>query len=496
MLNSIRTRLTLWYLGILAVLIVAFAVVIYFLVARNLSQTTEENLNEIANSITADLRKEEVDLTADRISLTQPDPGEELDEDDKKKAEELKAGKFTIETAIAETITDLRFRAFGFQVFDQNDHEIASTITDSSLREKLKDLNAASTFADVQGEKETFRVHQTLLTLDGKAFRLFTARSLREQTEFLSSLRKIFYVSVPVALVLAGLGGYFLARRSLAPVVSMSGQAASIGSSNLNERLAVKNNNDELGGLARVFNDLLARLERSFNQQKQFMADASHELRTPLAIIRGESEVAISKGTRPADEYLESLSVVHDESLRLTKIVEDLFTLARADSGQLRPQFTEIYLDELLAECVRHVRVLAERKQISVDFSTVGDVSKMAMSGDENLLRELFLNLLDNAIKYGSEGGKVSVMAEKSVNSYVVTVVDTGNGISKDEQAKIFDRFFRSDKARTRADKTSGSGAGLGLSIAKWVAEIHNGEIAIVKSDETGSAFKIILPEK
>lgn len=496
MFNSIRIQLTLWYLGILAILIVAFAVVIYLLVARNLSRTTDENLTEIANSITADLRKEETDLAAERIALTQPEPGEELDEDDKKKAEELKAGKFTIETAIAETITDLRFRAFGFQVLEQNDHEIGSTITDPSLRGKLNAVAVASTFTDVQGKNETFRVHQTLLSLDGKTFRLFTTRSLREQTEFLASLRKIFYIAVPVALVLAGLGGHFLARRSLAPVVSMSDQAASIGSSNLNERLAVRNEHDELGGLARVFNNLLSRLERSFSQQKQFMADASHELRTPLAIIRGESEVAISKESRPAGEYLESLSVVHDESLRLTKIVEDLFTLARADSGQLRPEFSNIYLDELLAECVRHVRVLGEKKMISIDFPFVGKMPEMPMCGDENLLRELFLNLLDNAIKYNGEGGKVSVIAGKSDKNYVVTVADTGNGIPDDEQAKIFDRFFRSDKARTRGDKTTGGGAGLGLSIAKWVAEIHNGEITVVKSDKTGSSFKIVLPAK
>lgn len=271
----------------------------------------------------------------------------------------------------------------------------------------------------------------------------------------------------------------------------MSNQAARIGSSNLNERLAVQNEKDELGSLARVFNALLSRLESSFNQQKQFMADASHELRTPLAIIRGESEIAISKNIRPANDYFESLSIVHDESLRLTKIVGDLFTLARADSGQLQPQFIEIYLDDFLVECLRRVSVLAEKKNVSINFSSDG---KMPMRADEHLLRELFLNLLDNAVKYNREEGNVSVTAQEIDKIYRVTIADTGIGIPEEDQVKIFERFFRSDKARTRGHGTTGGGAGLGLSIARWITDVHQGSLCLKKSDSEGSIFQVDLP--
>ena len=317
MLNSIRTRLTLWYLGVLALIIIAFAAVTYLLVARNLSQTLDNNLAEIGRSVETDLHKEEADIAAMRLLPATPVE----DEDEKKPVDADDELPLTIESAIAEELEDLRSRDFGFMVFDRSGQVIGSTITVPELEERSKSLAADVPFTDVLIEIETFRIHQMSLSLDEKPFRLLITRPLREQTEFLAGLRRIFFITVPIALILAGLGGYFLARRSLAPVVSMSDQAEKIGSANLNERLSVKNERDEIGNLAKVFNALLSRLERSFDQQKQFMADASHELRTPLAIVRGESEVAISKEDRPAAEYRESLSIVHDESKRLSKIV-------------------------------------------------------------------------------------------------------------------------------------------------------------------------------
>ncbi len=492
MLNSIRTRLTLWYLGILALIIVFFATATYLLVARNLSRTTDSNLAEIGRSIETDLKKEEADIAAERLVVAQSSVEKEEDEEEEEEGKpkvEPDEAPLTIEAAIAEELGDLRTRDYGFIVLDGNGNTIGSTVTNSPLEAGAKSLAEDTSFADVMVENETFRVHKMRLSLDGKPFRLLITRSLREPTDFLSGLRQIFLVVVPIALALAGLGGYFLARRSLAPVVSMSDQAARIGSTNLNDRLAVRNQTDELGGLANVFNALLSRLESSFNQQKQFMADASHELRTPLAIIRGESEVAISRENRLADEYRESLAIVHDESIRLTGIVEDLFTLARADSGQLRPQFTEIYLDELLADCVRHVRVLAEKKSVSIYLSLNGE---MPMQADENLLRQLFLNLLDNAIKYNRDGGTVSITCE----NYLITIADSGTGIPAEEQPKIFERFFRSDKSRTRGEKTATGGAGLGLSIAQWIADAHGAELKLVKSDDMGSTFAIIFPRR
>ena len=488
MLSSIRARLTLWYMGVLALLILVFALVTYLVVSRNLEATINKGLEEVGRSIEADLKKEEADILAERLMPAEP-IDEEPDEDEKKPQFVADEVPLTIEAAIAEEVNDLRTRDFGFVVLDGSRKQIASSISDPIFQNRLESLPSDNSFVDLPGENETVRVYRTPLDLDGKTFHLLITRSLREPAEFLTSLRTIFFAAFPAALLLAGLGGYFLARRSLAPVVAMSEQAVSIGSTNLNERLSVRNERDELGSLASVFNDLLSRLEKSFQQQRQFMADASHELRTPLAIVRGESEIAISKEDRSAEDYRESLAIVHDESRRLTRIVDDLFILARADSGQFKPHFADVYVDEILADCIRHIRVLAEKRYVSLSFSSSGE---MPMSGDEDLLRRLFINLLDNAIKYNRPGGSVTVNCE----NYRVTVCDTGSGVPADVQPKIFERFFRVDPARSRSERTETAGAGPALSIAQWVAKAHSATIVLARSDESGSQFEVLFPAK
>lgn len=481
--NSIRARLTLWYLGILALIVISFAVLTYFLLARNLTQTKDESLSEVAHSLEMKLHQDEAERAAEISKANETDK----DPDEVKQTEET----ISTEEAIDEEINDVRFRAYGFLVLSQNGLLTASTIKDSRLENGLKNLSAEVSFANVSGSKDSFRAYHKFFELEGKRFHLFVISSLEEQNKFLSSLKKIFFIVVPIALLLAGLGGYFLARQSLAPVVSMSNQAARISSANLNERLPIKNENDELGSLAKVFNALLVRVENAFVQQRRFMADASHELRTPLAIVRSESEVALSKDDRASGEYRESLAIVHDESKRLTNIVEDLFLLARADSGQFKTHLTTVYLNEILTECVRAVSVLAEQRDITIHLS---ELAEMSLQADESLLHRLFLNLLDNAVKYNREGGKIFVTAENSDKSYRVTISDTGEGIAKEDQTKIFGRFYRVDKARSQNNTNITSGAGLGLSIAAWIAELHHGSLALKKSDSDGSVFQLELP--
>ncbi len=489
-LNSIRIRLTLWYLGVLALIIAALCVFIYLSVARNLARMTDENLNEIAQVVEADLHKEDADIAAEKLQQKLDEENkkpDETDEDEKTQKEEVLA----IEEAIVEELNDLRFRDYGIVILAGNGQQLASTVTDERLQNGLKNQSADIPFADLTIENEIFRVHRLSLKLDGKSFQLLVSRSLREQKAFLDGLRKIFYLAVPLALLLAGCGGYFLARQSLAPVVSMSNQAARIGSTNLDKRLPIKNERDELGGLAKVFNALLERLENAFAQQRCFMADASHELRTPLAIVRSEAEVALSKDDRNSAEYRESLNVIHDESKSLTHIVEDLFLLARADGGQLKPQFATVYLDEILTECVHAIRTLAEKRKVEIRISAFGE---MPVQADESLLHRLFLNLLDNAVKYNRESGKVSIAAEIDENNYRITISDTGAGITEADQVKIFERFYRVDKARSRDNTTGKNGVGLGLSIAAWIAEVHQGSLTLQKSDSNGSAFRVELP--
>jgi signal transduction histidine kinase len=216
------------------------------------------------------------------------------------------------------------------------------------------------------------------------------------------------------------------------------------------------------------------------------MADASHELRTPLAIVRGESEVALSKDSRTPEEYQESLRIVNDESKCLTEIVEGLFTLARADSGELKANVREVYLDELVADCVRSIRTLAEKRDIKIDLSS----EETIIRGDEALLRRLFLNLFDNAVKYNVDHGTIGI----KVANNTVTVANTGEPIGKDHEKLIFERFYRIEKNRSHKHESMMSGAGLGLSIAKRIAELHGAEIRYSRSNVGENIFEISFP--
>jgi heavy metal sensor kinase len=271
----------------------------------------------------------------------------------------------------------------------------------------------------------------------------------------------------------------------------MSGQASRIGAENLHERLHVKNPQDELGQLAASFNELLDRVSRSFERQRRFVADASHELRTPIAILCGEAEVTLSQPERTQAEYRESLDILREEAKRLKHIVEDLFTLARADAGQYRLTLSDFYLDELASECCKNVRTLASAKRIAIGCETEGE---LPIRADEALIRRMLLNLLDNAIKYTPAGGKVCIRCGEQGEQYCLSVEDSGSGIPEDLQPRIFERFFRADKARSHAESDSG-GAGLGLAITAWIAGVHGGAIELTRSGSEGSVFTVFLPK-
>jgi heavy metal sensor kinase len=271
----------------------------------------------------------------------------------------------------------------------------------------------------------------------------------------------------------------------------MSQQAQRIGAENLDQRLPVANPHDELGHLAASFNALLCRLSDSFARQRQFMADASHELRTPLSVVHTTTAVTLEREHRAEGEYREALKIINEQTRRLTRIVEDMFLLARADAGRQPLHPSNFYFDELLAEAARAASVLSARKGVEVVLAPVPEV---LYHGDHDLLRQMLLNLLDNAIKYTPPGGSIRVHLQQQKTQYLITVADTGIGIPPEAQPHLFERFYRVDKARARTALSNGSGAGLGLAIARWIAEAHNGRLELQRSDQTGSAFVALLP--
>ncbi len=481
--KSIRVTLTIWHLGILSLIILAFATATYQLVSRRLGQMASRNLADTFEMVVLGLYEEESDVIQRREDLRLTGHAEGDLED---QAEEA-----SIETAIVAEVDGLNLRGFVVEVHDSSGTLLVSTAEDDKGRVAAAGLSGRAGDIEVDGAGGSWRVQHRLLTFDGKDFRVLVAHPLEEQRAFMASLWQIFCWAVPVALVLAGCGGYFLAGRSLAPVLLISRQAQRISSTNLHERLPVRNAADELGGLAIVLNALLTRLGSAFEQQQRFIADASHELRTPLTIVRAESEVALSGDSRSAEEFRESMTVVHEESRRLCGIVDDLFLLATADREQFQPRLKWINMKQVLGGSIRAVRTLADKREVKICFS---GSDEMPVSADEELLHRLFLNLLDNSIKYNRPGGQVLVETRKGDASYLVTISDTGIGIPTGDQLKVFDRFYRADDARVLDLERNAGGAGLGLSIAAWISRVHRATLTLEKSDPRGSVFQLDFP--
>jgi len=298
-------------------------------------------------------------------------------------------------------------------------------------------------------------------------------------------------ITIPIALLVASLGGYLLARKSLAPVVRMSAKARAIGATNLSERIDVVNERDELGELAATLNELLERLDHSFAAQRRFMADASHELRSPVAILQGELDVTLSRTDRDAADYRESLEVMRRSVRRLTRIVRDLFLLARSDAGEVPLKRDPVRLGDVVAQTVRAFRTVAAERQVALVAECEEEVM---VRGDEDLLQRMTGNLIENAIKYTLAGTEVLIRCSGTGDEARIEVHDRGAGVPRDLKERVFERFFRVDPARSTTTSADGSGAGLGLPIARWIAEVHGGTLWLEKSDASGSAFVATLP--
>jgi heavy metal sensor kinase len=304
--------------------------------------------------------------------------------------------------------------------------------------------------------------------------------------DILKVLLIIMATVYPAALVAATIGGMFLAGRALSPVDRLTRLARSITAQNLSKRLSLPRTDDEIGRLAQTFDEMIARLDEAFRRQRQFTADASHELRTPLTAIKGQVEVGLSK-TRDAASYREVLEAVEQETDRLIRLVGSLLTLARADAGQLQIANEPTSLTEILDSAREQVKLNARERRIEL---TANYGRAVHIRGDRSLLIQLFLNLLENAIKYTEPGGAVTAGWTVDAEEVRVWVRDTGVGIPFEHQSHIFERFYRADSARSRAQ----GGAGLGLSICRWISEAHGGSISAESTPGGGSVFTVRLP--
>ena len=461
MFESVRLRLTLWYAGVLALSLIAFAFVIYYAAGNSFHERQDESLRSTAQTV---------------VSAYVEELGE----------------AHSPTTAGEVVLAEITFPNRYVQLIDNAGKPFAGSANLAGATVSIP----SSTLADVRARGFSYatvnglRVAVVPLSTDQTLGYAAVAEPLSVIEDGLTALRRDLFAGVPLVLLLASGGGYFLARKSLAPIASMNSQTQHISAANLSARLDVTNTRDELGHLATTINDLLSRLESSFREQQRFIADASHELRTPLAVLRGETEVALGK-TRTVDEYQQSLSLIQEEAESLSRIVEDLFILARQPiSTRTALRKERVSLNDAVKDCARAAQVLALRKGVRLNLEN--DSPSIALNGDEELIKRMILNLLDNAVKYTPAGGEISLGLARQNGNAEIVVHDTGMGIPEADQLRVFDRFFRVDKARARAM----GGAGLGLSIAQWIVAAHGGEISVTSMPGQGSTFTVVLPVK
>jgi two-component system, OmpR family, sensor kinase len=319
----------------------------------------------------------------------------------------------------------------------------------------------------------------------GQPFIVAVLAAMAPLEEEQRSLFRTLTIGIAAALAVAVLGGLLIGKLALRPLSAMATQAAVLGERNLTTRLNAPNPGDELGQLASAFNGLLGRLSSVLSAQRQFMADASHQLRTPVSVLRTTADVTLRQPHRSEHDYREAITIVGEQAVRLTKLVEAMFVLSRAEAGgrTIRPE--PVYLDEIVSDCVRQLSVIAGER--GVRLVATGDTD-VAFVGDDDCLRQLFANLLDNAVAHTRAGGAVTAQTEVSQRQISVRITDQGEGIPVADREKIFERFTRLDRRRP--------GAGLGLPIARWMAEAHGGTVELESSRSEGSVFVVTLPRQ
>ena len=454
---SIGTRLTLWYLAIFAVAQIIFGAAMWFSLSYHLYDLADDSLEDRIEDLKNFLEAQ------------------------KKNATIAKMQEEVSETYLLEHSGDY------LELYTDGDQLI--------YRSKFLQTHAVSmprgefskpVFRSVWISGQPFRFTVEKLSVSGHVYRAITGVPMDDEVDTLRVFRTYLFMLAPLLLLVAAGGGYWLSRRALSPVDALVRTAHEISGINLDQRLPKLATGDELQRLSDTLNEMLDRIEKAFLRVTQFTADASHELRTPISLIRTEAELALRR-SRGEGEYKEALRGILLEAERTTTIVEQLLALARADSGRETLHVEILNLSAAMREVKENWRQVAEIRNLQFSSSIEAD---LFVAGDVMLLRKLADLLLDNALKYTPAPGNVELSLAKINTNAVLAVRDSGPGIAADEQSRIFERFYRIDKARSREQ----GGAGLGLAIAKWIVTQHRGTISVTSQLGDGSTFSIELP--
>ncbi|MDQ6672376.1 MAG: ATP-binding protein, partial [Chloroflexota bacterium] len=452
--GSIRARLTLWYVALLAVILLVFSILLYVNLSRSLRQEMDLTLSTEAERLIA--------------SMDFENGGPRLGEG----PDNLRIG----------TVAAL-YDGSGAHLLAYDPRQPLPSLPDS-LSQSAQGVQTFVT-APIQDGTQ-WRVLTTPVTENGLSTGILqVGRPVAEVNAALRQLGLLLAVTVPVTLLVASAGGLFLADRALDPIDRITRAAASIGPDDLTRRLNFRGSRDEIGRLAATFDRMLDRLERSFRRQRQFTADASHELRTPLTMLASQIDVALDQDRTPAD-YQELLRSLREDAQRMTQLVSELLTLARADAGQQLLTREQLDVGELAHTVVQSMQPLAaERRLHLIEYVH----PQVTVSGDQMRLTQLLINLVENALRHTPPEGRVVVSVTQRAGHAELRVQDTGVGISAEHLPHLFERFYRADPSRARVD----GGVGLGLAIGQWIAEAHGGLIAVESELGRGSTFIVEL---
>lgn len=452
----IRLRLTLWYVLLLAVILAVFAAGIYLL----LRQSLYENLDDSIQNRAANL----LDLVQyDEDSLFLPD--------------QARSSRSSHEEQFVRV-----FDVSGEVSFGDSQVAVDTEAVASALAGKITGRSTGIALDDDVMRVITFPIIRDVGILGV----LEVGQSEDEVSETLASLLLIIGVAYPVTLLVAGFGGVFLAGRALSPIDDITRTVQRMSAEDLGQRLNLSLPDDEVGRLARTFDEMTARLDDSFRRQRNFTADASHELRTPLTVIKGQIDVSLQKERGP-EVYREVLGAVNEEVDHLIRLAESLLALTRADAGQISLVLDEVSIADLVRGVVEQTRSLANDRKVGLRFE---DGPLVTIRADEDLLLHLMLNLLENAIKNTPAGGQIVVTWRTNGSQVEVRVQDSGVGIASEHIPFLFDRFYRVDKGRSRVE----GGVGLGLAISRWIAQAHGGSIQVESAPGKGSSFTVLMP--
>ena len=463
--KSIRSRLTAWYVTLLAIILILFSVLLNYFLAKRLHESVDNSLTVSATVVATSATM--------RLSNS-PLPGlNQLFE------QFMNQGNLNKFYRIYDGSGNVGSRS-------KNISASQFPLSQTAYAEALEGRNSYETFK--VGAQQPIRVITMPILLEGKLINLVqVGTSLEAVQETLRNLKIFLFTAVPSVLILAALFARFMARRALKPISRIIDTAREIGQGQeLSKRIPVLKIKDELGQLALTFNEMMNRLENSFAQMRQFSSDASHELRTPLTVLKGQNELVLSK-QRKLEEYQEVISSNLEEINYMSKVLEDLFVLSKSDENQVNLDCKPVDLRALVEEVCKHAEVLAEEKNMKI---VIAFLEPTEVKGDEVRLRQMVWNVLQNGIKYTQRGGELKISLQNEDEFVLLSIQDTGIGIPEEDLPLIFNRFYRVDKARTRDE----GGSGLGLSICKQIAEAHKGKIEVESKLGVGTRFKIRLP--